>query len=276
MISFPNCKINIGLSVIEKRPDGYHNIESVLYPIQLCDILEIIKSSRFSFTSSGLPTGEGINLCVQAYRLLKKHHRITGVNLHLHKNIPVGAGLGGGSSDAAFTISMLNKLFTLKLSKEKMKRFAADLGSDCPFFIINKPVIASSRGEILSKTDLNLKNYNIFVVFPEIAVSTSEAYKTVIPTLKQTSLAHLVKFPVNEWKNLIFNDFESGVFAKYPEIKRIKETFYELGAVYASMSGSGSSVYGIFEKEKTDEAKIMKNNCFSKYKLYKNNPFVLL
>ncbi len=265
MISFPNCKINLGLSVIEKRADGFHNIESIFYPINWCDILEINKSDEFQFTQSGLNISSGTNLCVKAFNLIKEKHNIQNVKIHLHKVIPIGAGLGGGSSDAAFTIKTLSSLFDIDLSSSQMKDYAIQLGSDCPFFIDNKPMIATAKGEILKEVNIDLKNYQILIIFPEVFISTPEAFSGIIPSKKELPLSEIIKSPINNWKNIITNDFEGSIFIKYPQIKTIKDKLYEMGAVYASMSGSGSAVYGIFKKENKIDFVLNKNSKIFKY-----------
>jgi len=252
MISFPNAKINIGLSILEKRSDGFHNIESIFYPVYCCDVLEINKCDTFQFTQTGITLDKGTNLCVKAYQLLKEVFDIANVKIHLHKAIPVGAGLGGGSSDAAFTIKTLNTLFKLQLSNVEMKEFAAQLGSDCAFFIDNKPAFATGRGEILNNIELVLNKYFIYIAYPNVFISTPEAFRGIIPSHKTKSLSELIKLPISNWKNNISNDFEESIFLKYPQIKAAKDKFYQMGAIYASMSGSGSAVYGIFENEQRE------------------------
>jgi len=252
MILYPNAKINIGLNVVEKRQDGYHNIETVFYPIGLSDVLSVEPSetcSDYSFSSDGIAIADdpNDNLVIKAYRLLQSEYEIPPIDISLVKQIPFGAGLGGGSADAAFMLKALNKLFELKISGKKMEKLAAELGADCPVFIRNKPVFASGIGNIFTPIKLSLKNYFLLLVKPDIHVSTPEAYSLIVPEKPQSSLLELMKQPINEWKNVIKNDFEKSVFTRYPEIERIKKTIYDFGAVYASMSGSGSSVYGIFE-----------------------------
>jgi 4-diphosphocytidyl-2-C-methyl-D-erythritol kinase len=257
MISFPNAKINIGLNILRKRDDGYHEIETVFYAIQLCDILEIVENPPGSHMPAFHNTGILIdvpkekNLCLKAYQLLKKDFKLPEVSVHLHKIIPLEAGLGGGSSDAAFTINILDKLFSLKLSNEKKIHYASMLGSDCAFFIENKPSLATGRGEILKEIELDLSGLHIVVVKPSFNISTSEAYSGVKPGLPGCRLNENMKLPVEQWKGNITNDFENHILLKHPELAQIKEKLYLSGAVYASLSGSGSAVYGIF-KEKVD------------------------
>jgi 4-diphosphocytidyl-2-C-methyl-D-erythritol kinase len=264
MISYPNAKINIGLNIVEKRPDGYHNIETVFYPIGLCDILEIGPSETctdYSFSSSGilLDGDPEVNLIVKAYRLLRSHYQFPAIDITLIKQIPFGAGLGGGSADAAFTLKSINQLFELKISPKKLENLAAKLGADCPVFIRNKPVFATGIGNVFTSIDLSLKGYFLLLVKPDIHVSTPEAYSLVVPEMPEISLSELIKQPITEWKDTIKNDFEKSVFVKYPLIEKIKNNLYEMGAIYASMSGSGSSLYGLFKFEPD------KNDLFENY-----------
>ena len=252
MVVFPNAKINLGLNVVERRPDGYHNIETVFYPIGLSDILEVEQSesrSDYSFSSSGITLAgdQEENLIVKAYRLLRSEYKFMTVDISLCKQIPFGAGLGGGSSDAAFMLKTLNELFGLKIKTKKLEYLAAKLGADCPFFIRNKAVFASGIGNVFTPIDLSLKDYFFVLVKPDIHVSTQEAYSLVLPEKPEISLVDLINNPIAKWKDVIKNDFEKSVFVKHPAIKKIKIDLYDMGAVYASMSGSGSSVFGIFE-----------------------------
>jgi len=248
MVSFPHCKINLGLQVISKRADGYHDIETCFYPVPWCDVLEIIKANHFQFTQSGtaIPGREEDNLCVKAYQLLKQDFDLHPVHIHLHKVIPTGAGLGGGSSDAAFTLRTLNSVFDLQLSTAQMSEYACRLGSDCAFFIEDRPRLGSGRGEVLSETQLTLKGLYLVLVKPDIHISTAEAYAGVKAQQPETSLSKILALPVTEWKNLLINDFEESIFKNHPTISALKGKFYQHGAIYASMSGSGASVFGIF------------------------------
>ncbi|MDH4090289.1 MAG: 4-(cytidine 5'-diphospho)-2-C-methyl-D-erythritol kinase [Cyclobacteriaceae bacterium] len=251
MVSFPPCKINLGLHIIDKRPDGYHNLITCFYPVPWTDILEVIIADTFSFTCSGNPI-PGIaeeNLCVKAYALLKEDFRLAPVKIHLHKIIPTGAGLGGGSADGAYTLRSLNTIFKLELSQERLMAYAALLGSDCSFFIQDESMLATGRGEILSGIQVNLSNKYIVLVKPGIHVSTAEAYGGIHPRQPLQSIAQLVSDGIETWRLFLKNDFEESVFKKYPAIEDIKEKLYSLGALYASMSGSGAAVYGIFEAE---------------------------
>lgn len=257
MVLHPNAKINIGLNVVERRDDGYHNIETVFYPIGLTDVLEIQPSSTcsdYSFSSSGIEIGGDPedNLIVKAYRLLQYEYALPPVDISLCKQIPFGAGLGGGSSDAAFMIKGLNELFDLKISKKKMEKFASLLGADCPVFINNKPVYATGIGNVFSPIKLSLKGYFLLLVKPDIHVSTPLAYSRVTPCPSEVSLVDCLKKPINQWREYVKNDFEKSVFAQFPVIEQIKEKLYQIGALYASMSGSGSAVYGIFESLPAD------------------------
>jgi 4-diphosphocytidyl-2-C-methyl-D-erythritol kinase len=250
MIIFPNAKINIGLNVINRRDDGYHNVETIFYPVNIKDALEIVTADEFSFQSSGLeiPGSMEDNLCIKGYHLLKKDFDLPPVKIHLHKHIPIGAGLGGGSADAAFFIRLLNQNFNLDLTDDRMIDYARQLGADCAFFILNKPVFAFDKGDEFETIKLDLSNYKIILAMPPVHVSTSEAYGGVKPAPVQQSLMELINRPVREWKNFIKNDFEFSVFKNYPVIRGVKAALYDAGAIYASMSGSGASVFGIFDK----------------------------
>jgi 4-diphosphocytidyl-2-C-methyl-D-erythritol kinase len=253
MIAFPNCKINIGLHILRKRPDNYHDIETIFYPVGLCDVLEILpsKKSEISFNTTGISIDNSSgNLCVKAYQLIKNDFPyLPAVSIHLHKVIPVGAGLGGGSSDAIATLQLLIKIFSLEISAEQLLVYALMLGSDCPFFLLNKPALATGRGEILSPLEALLKGYHIVIAFPHIHCNTAKAFSSVKPYLSNESLKILYNKPVNVWSNSVINDFEESVFIEHPAIQNIKQLFYNAGAEYASLSGSGSSVYGLFKKE---------------------------
>jgi len=248
MISFANAKINLGLLITGKRPDGYHNIETVFYPVKLYDVLEIHEASEFTFETVGLdiPSG-GKNLCEKAYDILKSDYDLAPISIHLLKNIPIGAGLGGGSSDAASVLKAINTMQNLELTAQQLKEYAERLGADCPFFIDNEAVFASGIGTTFEDVSLDLSTYFIVVIKPEIHISTIEAYQNVIPQIPAMDLRRAIQLPIQEWKYHITNDFELGIFEKYPEIKALKSALYKEGALYASMSGSGSSVFGVFE-----------------------------
>ncbi|GAB1444732.1 MAG: 4-(cytidine 5'-diphospho)-2-C-methyl-D-erythritol kinase [Cyclobacteriaceae bacterium] len=248
MVSFPFCKINLGLRILSKRADGFHNIETCFYPVPWCDVLEIIPSQVFLFTQSGIPITDAENLCVRAYNKLKETYSLPAVKIHLHKIIPMGAGLGGGSADAAFTLKSLNTLFSLDLSVDKLIEIAAELGSDCSFFLHEKAMMGSGRGEVLRPINISLAGKFVVIVKPDIHVSTADAYKNVRPDASRASLQEILTEDLTSWKSTLVNDFEQSVFMQYPQIQRIKNTLYESGALYASMSGSGSSVYGLFKE----------------------------
>ncbi len=254
MIVFPNAKINLGLNILRKRSDGYHDIESIFYPIPLCDIFEFTMSSEVSLIQTGivLDSDAASNLVMKAYRLICINHSLPPIKVHLHKIIPAGSGLGGGSADAAFMLIALNEFFRIGLSDEKLKEYASTLGSDCVFFINNKTAIASGRGELLQTIDLNLSGFYLILIIPPVHVSTKEAYAGVVPTERNHSLAEIIKNPLDTWKATISNDFEASILNNHDSIRLIKEQLYKHGASYASMSGSGSSVFGIFKDEPKD------------------------
>jgi 4-diphosphocytidyl-2-C-methyl-D-erythritol kinase len=249
MIVYPNAKINIGLNVLEKRADGYHELSSVFYPVKdLCDILEILPSTEFSFSSSGIVIpGEG-NICTKAFEMLKQDFGISNVNIHLHKQIPIGAGLGGGSADGAFMLKAINTLFDLKLSASQLEKYALQLGADCPFFIENTPKYVQGIGENMSSVDLDFSTYQLKFIFPEFHISTAEAYAGITPQISATNLLDLINQPIENWKGKVKNDFEILAFKKHPQLAKMKSQLYTDGAIYASMSGSGSVLYGVFER----------------------------
>jgi len=251
MINFPNCKINIGLQIIAKRKDGFHTIETLFVPVKgLCDILEIQESNQLQFTCSGLNAEHLItdNICVRAYQLLQNVYKLPPVHIFLHKNIPIGAGLGGGSSDGVSTLLLLNKLFDLQIKTEVLKSYAERLGSDCALFIENMISIGSMKGNVLQPIELfDLKEKYIYIIKPPIHINTAEAYTMVQPMKPSHSLKSLLQKPIYQWKNILYNDFEKWIFPKFPELQSIKGMLYDQGAIYASLSGSGSSLYGIFD-----------------------------
>lgn len=265
MISFPNCKINLGLHIVNKRADGFHNLETIFYPIPLSDAVEIITSSStngVTYTSSGntIDGAADDNLCIKAYHLLKKDFpNLPNIKLHLHKVIPTGAGLGGGSADAAFALKLINDKYQLNLSTSKLLNYALQLGSDCPFFIINKPCFASGRGEVLEELELDLSAFKFVLINQNIHVNTGWAFGELAKesdVSKPTDhykkyIKEIIQQPITTWRENLNNDFEKIVFDKHPTIKNIKEELYKQGAIYAAMSGSGSTVFGIFNK-KTD------------------------
>lgn len=260
MLTFPNCKINLGLHILRKRVDGFHDLETVFYPLPLKDALEVINdneknknsTSSVSFSSSGSPIEIPLeeNTCVKAYHLIRKDFpQLPAIKMHLHKIIPTGAGLGGGSADGAFALQLLNEKFDLGLSIEELKHYGLQLGSDCPFFIVNKPCVATGRGEILEPINLNLSGYKFVLVNPGIHINTGWAFSQITPALPKRSVKEIIQQPIAMWKNELTNDFEIPVFKNYPEIKEIKDSLYRSGAVYTALSGSGSTVFGIFKKE---------------------------
>ncbi|MGC9150501.1 MAG: 4-(cytidine 5'-diphospho)-2-C-methyl-D-erythritol kinase [Microbacter sp.] len=251
MICFPNAKINIGLNIVEKRDDGYHNIETIFYPVLLSDALEVVTAKKTTLQMSGLPVAGDPqnNLVCKAYALLKNDFQLPEISIFLHKNIPLGGGLGGGSSDGVFMLRLLNDYFSLALTSEQLIHYASQLGSDCAFFVQNKPAYASQRGEEITLIDLDLSAYSIVIIKPNVHISTTEAYRSIVPLKPSMSLTSLIQLPVNEWKYFIVNDFEAVMFSKWPLLKEIKKLLYQQGALYASMTGSGSAIYGIFPLE---------------------------
>lgn len=266
MIVFPNAKINLGLNIVSKREDGYHNIESVFYPIPVCDILEIIptenQEKNFSLEVIDLPDDGKINLVEKAYNAISKKHQIPPIEVVLKKNIPFAAGLGGGSSDAAYTLKTLADMFVKDIDEQELHEMAKSIGADVPFFIKNKPIYAEGIGTDFTDIEISLKNYHIVLIKPDIAVSTQEAYSGVKPSAPNYDLKESIKLPVNEWKDVVKNDFEDSLFPKYPRLKEIKDSLYKIGAEYASMSGSGSSIFGLFKSTPSQEVveSIIKDN----------------
>lgn len=257
MLSFPNCKINLGLNVLRRRSDGYHDLDTVFYPLLLRDALEVVRITESEqatvvFSASGLPVpGDAENnLCVKAWHLLKKDHpSLPPVRIHLHKVIPMGAGLGGGSADGAFALELIQKVCGLEIPQKRLMEYALQLGSDCPFFLMNKPCHAGSRGELLEPIALDLSGYRFVVANPGIHVSTARAFAGIVPHSPAESISEVIARPVREWKDRLVNDFEESVFRLYPRIRTLKDEMYAQGAVYASMSGSGSSVFAMFQGE---------------------------
>ena len=258
MLFFANCKINIGLDILARRPDGYHDIETLMLPVLgLCDAVEALPAERDAFSCAGLAVDcpPERNLCLKALHLVRERHAVGPVSLHLLKAVPFGAGLGGGSSDAAFTIRLLDALFSLELSDEEMESLAARLGSDTAFFIRNRPALASGRGEILTPWTEDgsvpepLRGKYLAIVKPPFGVGTAEAYRGVRPSVPETPLRERLAAPLHRWRETVVNAFEPSVFALYPQLAQIKRGLYDAGAVYASLSGSGSALYGIFENE---------------------------
>jgi 4-diphosphocytidyl-2-C-methyl-D-erythritol kinase len=272
LITFPNCKINLGLNVIRKREDGYHDIETVFFPLGLRDVLEVVYDQTFNpanaelsgssgakFITTGIPINGNAskNLCVKAYQLLKGDFpHLPAVEIYLYKTIPIGAGLGGGSADGTFTLSLINDKFQLKLSTDQLLEYALHLGSDCPFFVINKPCFANGRGEFLQQIDLDLSMYSFVVVHPGIHISTPWAFGQLTPNLPAKSIRQVITQPVSTWKKELINDFEIAVLSHHPELSIIKPQLYDTGALYASLSGSGSCFYGIFPKNQFPTLKL--------------------
>lgn len=250
MLTFANAKINLGLYITEKRPDGYHNLETVFYPVKLNDVVELIDAEETSCVIKGLavPGSADDNLCMKAFKTLQEEFDLPHQQIVLLKNIPIGAGLGGGSADAAFLIRLVNEKFNLGLAVEQMQDYARVLGADCAFFIENKPAYAFGKGDVFSDIDLDLSKFFLVLVKPPVHVSTADAYGGVVPRKPEVELKDVILKPVEQWKDLLENDFERSVFSKYPEIETIKTQLYQAGATFALMSGSGSSVFGIFKK----------------------------
>ena len=258
LVRFPNCKINLGLSVLAKRSDGFHELETVFYPVPFTDVLEVISvpaspAADLSFTASGISVAGSVedNLCVKAYRLLKQDFpHLPAVQMHLHKIIPVGAGLGGGSADGAFALQVLNELGSLQLTQSQLIAYAARLGSDCPFFMLNRPCAGRGRGELLEEVAVDLSRYTMVLVNPHIHVNTGWAFSQLkLQRGEKSSPVNGVRQPVETWRDQLINDFEEPVFQQHPAIQAIRDRLYEQGAIYAAMSGSGSTVFGIFPKK---------------------------
>lgn len=255
MVIFPKAKINIGLRITEKRPDGFHNLQTIFYPVGLSDALEFIIPvellDRDNIVVTGLLSGcpPEDNLVIKAVKRLREKNRIPFLKIHLHKSIPSGAGLGGGSSDAAYILRSLNRYLNLNISQDELKAFSLLLGSDCPFFIDSIPAYGEGRGEILTPVKPLPDGYFLVIASPGIFVNTKEAYRDCRPYKGETNLQEYYTRSINEWKDLIVNDFEESIFIKYPQIADLKKTLYGMGALYSSLSGSGSSVYGIFDRK---------------------------
>lgn len=269
MICKPCAKINLGLNIVGKRPDGYHNLETVFYPIPLCDILEVNiaddglnDDKPYSLTTKGIVIDgdDSKNLVVRAYMMMRERFHLPYIHIILNKNIPTGAGMGGGSSDCAFMIRLLNKMFGLNMSTKEMIGYAASLGADCAFFIMSEPAYATGIGDILTPVTLNLGGYHILIVKPDIHISTAEAFKDIAPGVPEKGISKIICQSINTWKTEMVNDFEKNIFENHPEIAGIKKRLYDMGAVYAAMSGSGSAVFGIF-KQQTDKM----DDCFKSY-----------
>lgn len=257
MISFPNAKINLGLRIISKRDDGFHNIETVFYPVPVYDILEIVPAgneTKINITGIDIPGDKKENLVYKAWKLLKQNYNIPNVKINLHKNIPAGSGMGAGSSDASHCLLNLNKQFELNISTDDLQKMSLQLGSDCPFFIFNKPAVATGRGEVLTPLDKVIENKYLLIVFPGINISTKDAFKNILPAKRNKNLYELLNNNISTWHKNIGNDFEKYVFTIFPEIKNIKEKLIKSGAEFSLMTGSGSSVYAIFNRKPDKES----------------------
>lgn len=254
MVVFPNCKINLGLHITGKRPDGFHELETVFYPVPLTDILEVVSATTLQFQSTGLdiPGNPASNLCLKAYQLLKEDFpQLPPVQMHLHKIIPMGAGLGGGSADGAFALKLMNEKYQLNLTTDQLMAYAAKLGSDCPFFIMNTACYATGRGELLTPINLDLSGYRFVIVHPGIHINTKWAFEQIKPSLPTRSIKEIIQLPIEDWKHYLSNDFEAPIQQNYPAIEAIKLALYKDGALYVSMSGSGSAVFGIYPMNAT-------------------------
>ena len=266
MIAFPNAKINLGLNITKKRPDGYHELESCFFPIGWSDILEIIPSDKLEFNSTGIeiPGKPDQNLCLKAHQLLCVDFDLSPVKMHLHKIIPIGAGLGGGSSDGAFALKVMNDLFELNLTNSELESYAAQLGSDCPFFIQNRSKYVTGTGGNFSDIKVDLSGKQLIVVKPDLHISTGEAYAGIIPKPTTHDCKKIIEEQsITEWKDSLYNDFEGSIFPKHPEISALKSNLHDQGAIYASMTGSGSAVFGIFEAG--EEVKVSTGKVWRQY-----------
>ena len=249
MILYPNAKINLGLNILSKRDDGFHNLISVFYPLHnYFDILEIVPATKFLFTTSGLNIPGKTNLCEKAYSLMNSKYNINPIHIHLHKNIPIGSGLGGGSSDASYVLKGINQLFNLNIDNCTLQKISLEIGADCPFFIQNKVKLVSGIGDVMNDIDLDISEYEIRVINTGIHISTKEAFSEIVCDNTNNSLQNLAFLPIEKWKYSITNDFEKNIFNKYPKIKESKQKLYDSGAIYSSMTGTGSAVYGVFKK----------------------------
>jgi len=268
MVNFPNAKINLGLRVVNKRIDGYHDLETLFYPIPFHDALEIVpvlKGKESSFVQTGLPIPGTINdnICLRAVALTRKRFPyLPPLNIHLHKTIFTGGGLGGGSSDAAFTLQILNDQFNLRIPEAELAEMALSLGSDCPFFLINKPCLATGRGEILLPALVNLEGYRIVIINSGIHISTAWAFSQVIPSKPEVNIAEILNLPITQWQEHLMNDFEVPVFRAFPVLEEIKQACISQGAIYAAMSGSGSTIFGIFPKGPVKSLKLPESCVF--------------
>jgi len=247
-----NAKINLGLYITERRPDGFHNLETVFFPVRCADFIEVSRSEELFFESYNRPIpGEPMNnLCIKAYQLLQVDFDLPPVSIRLLKNLPIGAGMGGGSSNGTFTLRALNTLFNLSLTNDQLKQYSSKLGSDCPFFVENKPLLAKGTGDVFEEIDLDLSGHQLVLVYPSLHINTGKAFKKIKPQAPEHSLRQSLAKPIAAWKDCLFNDFEAAIFPDFPVLKDIKAKLYEAGALYAAMSGSGSTIFGIFKNEK--------------------------
>jgi 4-diphosphocytidyl-2-C-methyl-D-erythritol kinase len=262
MVAFPNAKINLGLHILGKRTDGFHDLATVFIPINIHDVIEVVASNNendsieYSQTGTEISSDVNDNLCIKAYHLIKQDFpNLSPVKMHLHKKIPMGAGLGGGSADGAFMLNLLNKKFDLGIDKASLAKLSLQLGSDCPFFIYNKPAYATGRGEIISEINLDISHYHILIVNPGIHINTGWAFKSLQLVQNHNDLLEVIQAPIQTWKSNLKNDFEVPIFNEYSEIAQLKQQLYDLGALYAAMSGSGSTIFGIFENKISEEIK---------------------
>jgi len=268
MIGFSQAKINLGLHVLSKRADGFHNIETIFYPIAWTDIVELLPCHGVQLQVSGIVPCKNMedNVCVKAFRLLQAERKLKGAEIYLHKHVPFGAGLGGGSANAATMLKLINRLFLLKLNDKQLVYYASKLGSDCAFFIYDEPMLASGRGEILTplNVSLPLRGYKLLIVKPNININTAQAYQNVVPCSTRPSLQTIIEQPIEAWQSLLSNDFEPSIFAQHPCLQDIKQSMYEHGAIYASMSGGGSAIFGIFMNMPTEDFSKVASNITSK------------
>jgi 4-diphosphocytidyl-2-C-methyl-D-erythritol kinase len=261
MLVFSSCKINLGLHIVEKRSDGFHNIETVFYPLSWCDAIEVLESTdnqqfKINFSGISIPGDSKDNILVKAYDLVKKDHALPAIRVHLFKNVSMGAGLGGGSANAVNFIHLLDKKFDLKIAASKKMEYAKQLGSDCAFFVEKKAVLAKEKGDVFEPVKIDLSNYYILVVYPNVHSDTKMAYAGVMPKKPLQNIKTIIETkPIEQWKGNLTNDFENSVFKQLPQLKILKEDLYRSGAIYASMSGSGSAVFGIFKQKPTIDLK---------------------
>ncbi len=279
MICFPNIKINLGLYITEKRKDGYHNLETIFLPVNLYDALEIIpaKNNTTTLTISGKTVDGNVaqNIVWKAYQILHSHfpEKVTALDIFLRKAIPMGAGLGGGSADGAFMLALLNRYFDLELSESQLIHFALQLGSDCPFFVKNKPCFAQGRGEMLSEIAIpQIEDYDLLLVCPQVHISTADAFRHITVEPPNVNLQTIATIAMSDWKNVIFNKFETSVFTQHPSLQNIKDKLYDIGAAYVSLSGSGAAVYGLFPKGSLSNMEVTFDNA-DVYKI--ENPFAV-